>query len=119
MWNVKQYYYSNYPQTVVVLIETLWNVKKQEHLPGQGNQDRINRNIVECKDVPVRITRTVVTVLIETLWNVKGYKGIVFKCRINVLIETLWNVKLYALIVDDVNAFVLIETLRNVKSGSL
>ena len=34
-------------------------------------------------------------VLIETLWNVNGYKGIVFKCRINVLIETLWNVNYF------------------------
>ena len=56
---------------VSVLIETLWNVKKER---------RVTKNEYDW-------------VLIETLWNVKLYnsrKGIWSNV---VLIETLWNVK--------------------------
>ena len=34
---------------VLVLIETLWNVKAVSSLPEYGFQIRINRNIMECK----------------------------------------------------------------------
>ena len=76
---------------------------------------RINRNIVECKEMPhTRITASRTTVLIETLWNVKyceKREGMLYlsinrnivECKAVgiyqqfnselVLIETLWNVK--------------------------
>ena len=55
---------------------------------------RINRNIMECKDRWPDISSSFIAVLIETLWNVKDglYNGSVW-CE-TVLIETLWNVKL-------------------------
>ena len=79
---------------MVVLIETLWNVKKEKPSPENEPEE----------------------VLIETLWNVK--KG-VFKWdlyRNVVLIETLWNVKLYRCRFPLWRADVLIETLWNVKT---
>ena len=76
-----------------VLIETLWNVKYNAKFKGLRKNNRINRNIVECKgryQSPGayrihRINRNIVEckaalkkqcfnpiyVLIETLWNVK------------------------------------------------
>ena len=56
---------------VIVLIETLWNVK----------EDIQNQILHECK------------VLIETLWNVKEEKNLLVVFQLEVLIETLWNVK--------------------------
>ena len=55
----------------VVLIETLWNVKKE-------------CDVLWIDTVPV---------LIETLWNVKWITLIGKRDRPTVLIETLWNVK--------------------------
>ena len=56
---------------VVVLIETLWNVKTQN------------------KAIP----RKAGMVLIETLWNVKYVYCPAMRDYFTVLIETLWNVK--------------------------
>ena len=99
-----------------VLIETLWNVKKVGALIIFRNGSRINRNIVECKEITIhlhsehglRINRNIVeckdvrawhnltrcSVLIETLWNVKNACKEFKKYEYEVLIETLWNVKL-------------------------
>ena len=55
----------------MVLIETLWNVKKVE----------------KTEDVLASI------VLIETLWNVKEAQDVFQRSARSVLIETLWNVK--------------------------
>ena len=78
----------------LVLIETLWNVK-EETIPGcLRGQDRINRNIVECKDSSRAAKwHPATVVLIETLWNVKTEYSEVFTVGEIVLIETLWNVK--------------------------
>ena len=54
----------------VVLIETLWNVKKRNN-PIAIMRMGINRNIVECKGFRLFVIRGVTFVLIETLWNVK------------------------------------------------
>ena len=54
-----------------VLIETLWNVKFFHHYGGKPRHNRINRNIMECKDVINEEQAETVRVLIETLWNVK------------------------------------------------
>ena len=56
------------------LIETLWNVNfvaklKRPSLLG------INRNIVECKFVIMRIHMSTLIELIETLWNVNNAKA--------------------------------------------
>ena len=79
-------------------------------------QERINRNIVECKDNGAdNDSERASSVLIETLWNVKRLLMItvctphscinrnIVECKvqkwvpkhshIDVLIETLWNVK--------------------------
>ena len=99
-----------------VLIETLWNVKKVGALIIFRNGSRINRNIVECKEITIhlhsehglRINRNIVEcketgvltqpvnpgVLIETLWNVKMCSTYSAQPLLTVLIETLWNVKL-------------------------
>ena len=61
--------------SLLVLIETLWNVKKHRHL---------NRSYHK-------------PVLIETLWNVKFLQRITRLLQIRVLIETLWNVKSHGL----------------------
>ena len=79
---------------------------------------RINRNIVECKELSVSFYAQHCLVLIETLWNVKVYQSTaefgnlvrinrnIVECKVasgytklesdSVLIETLWNVKAYA-----------------------
>ena len=54
---------------------------------------RINRNIVECKDIPVCTFDVEFWVLIETLWNVKLNITLADAQYAEVLIETLWNVK--------------------------
>ena len=53
----------------------------------------INRNILECKGLQIRPLQSTMRVLIETYWNVK--KSIYTKSmnRPLVLIETYWNVK--------------------------
>ena len=56
---------------LLVLIETLWNVKIKNLL----------------------VKNTLQTVLIETLWNVKIKNLLVKNTLQTVLIETLWNVK--------------------------
>ena len=80
---------------MLVLIETLWNVKGKTVLPLVCKATRINRNIVECKvEKTDFFTAPASTVLIETLWNVKfGVSGSASAFR-SVLIETLWNVKI-------------------------
>ena len=64
-----------------VLIETLWNVKVEQDNISRLRSDRINRNIVECKDVLYVCHEHLSFVLIETLWNVK-----IFPCALPVLV---------------------------------
>ena len=59
------------PVHILVLIETLWNVKFQTGF---------------CRSY-------LVSVLIETLWNVKSDMAELMAGEEAVLIETLWNVK--------------------------
>ena len=60
-------------RVLLVLIETLWNVKiVPSGKPGNS-----------------------AIVLIETLWNVKQFSYLQCKFCKNVLIETLWNVKVF------------------------
>ena len=100
---------------ILVLIETLWNVKQNRHLDAAWKAS-INRNIVECKDGQLLYRHFVYYgVLIETLWNVKlaiaraiwnvvsGINRNIVECKVRnqhrictgrpVLIETLWIVK--------------------------
>ena len=44
---------NNNKNLIKVLIETLWNVKKQGSSRRIKDDQSINRNIVECKDVQV------------------------------------------------------------------
>ena len=53
-----------------VLIETLWNVNLDSLNTKYPLENRINRNIVECKYIYTRSTFLWCIVLIETLWNV-------------------------------------------------
>ena len=57
-------------------------------------QQRINRNIVECKVANIANALHTTPVLIETLWNVKYAAPLRSDENAIVLIETLWNVKL-------------------------
>ena len=73
MWNVKLSAILDSSSSILVLIETLWNVKST--VCGQSGDGvcRINRNIVECKVPCGDMADTGVPVLIETLWNVKFF----------------------------------------------
>ena len=72
LWNVKLSVRYENAYEVIVLIETLWNVKRRVDYMQFIPENRINRNIVECKDESERLLRIQTQdVLIETLWNVK------------------------------------------------
>ena len=93
LWNVKMdINEANFIPTAV-LIETLWNVKSVNPLCCFISLRRINRNIVECKDIFLENFEGIICVLIETLWNVKKNESAKLKMQVMVLIETLWNVK--------------------------
>ena len=63
--------YSGSKWNVVVLIETLWNVKCKKVVLSWIFFSSINRNIVECKGLSIPFPCSHRNVLIETLWNVK------------------------------------------------
>ena len=50
LWNVKGSAECKYRRYIIVLIETLWNVKAHKRRKRILRKNRINRNIVECKD---------------------------------------------------------------------
>ena len=62
---------NNHSMLYHVLIETLWNVKKDRQVIFMDADFSINRNIVECKDPCYTFPNSLIRVLIETLWNVK------------------------------------------------
>ena len=141
LWNVKSSHISILVLVSVVLIETLWNVKFLRSCTISVWWCRINRNIVECKDIWLVCAVGCAKVLIETLWNVKRLNNIVIssfffsinrnivECKdvnswryrrsLCVLIETLWNVKRILPSFSFNPASVLIETLWNVKQQYL
>ena len=55
-----------------VLIDTLWNVKKDRLSKYHYFQYRINRYTMECKGVYRIVAASQIVVLIDTLWNVKA-----------------------------------------------
>ena len=63
-----------------VLIETQWNVKKNETHNREETVGSINRNIVECKDTLTTRNKKSIKVLIETQWNVKYSHGYWIEC---------------------------------------
>ena len=93
LWNVKILWVLRHIRCWHVLIETLWNVKNYPGHWWNPRSRRINRNIVECKDIFLQVHLEDIFVLIETLWNVKKMKQELRKQPYKVLIETLWNVK--------------------------
>ena len=120
-----------------VLIETSWNVK----INGKTKAAitiRINRNIVECKAIPLCHRQIPGIVLIETSWNVKEERPVlrqsllhsinrnIVECKgrwdyefngyLEVLIETSWNVKNFLFVDRSIVRMVLIETSWNVKN---
>ena len=98
MWNVKIERPDGICNFAPVLIETLWNVKVVIDAVQWTGKNRINRNIVECKESNHgKSPENVDFVLIETLWNVKEYTFNEIFPSATVLIETLWNVKVYLL----------------------
>ena len=101
---------------MLVLIETLWNVKCMTDESFGGNVSGFNRNIVECKDSrkldtrteSYRFNRNIVECKVEFITNLeiarlsfnrnivecKGENMVLSRSRVFlVLIETLWNVK--------------------------
>ena len=62
------------------------------HLTFAFVENRINRNIVECKFDSQIDALEKYCELIETLWNVNWGANAYAKKRISELIETLWNV---------------------------
>ena len=93
LWNVKFRFCVIQSRFICVLIETLWNVKGVMNLAAASGEDRINRNIVECKVSYTAAAIQALLVLIETLWNVKVLRRLPESETSPVLIETLWNVK--------------------------
>ena len=50
-WNVKKNLFTKYSCPRPVLIETYWNVKYPSRIQKGVSLRRINRNILECKDL--------------------------------------------------------------------
>ena len=69
--------------------------KERVFFPVSRSFQRINRNILECKEEKSSIFKKLVLVLIETYWNVKEDVQLFMKRLRKVLIETYWNVKFY------------------------
>ena len=70
-WNVKIFGVLPSLPAARVLIETYWNVKDCYGRIETGRGTRINRNILECKDLIDDQVDMPGSVLIETYWNVK------------------------------------------------
>ena len=60
---------------------------------GRRDQERFNRYIVECKEVPLAKPQASSIDLIDTLWNVKFVSVLARSNSLLDLIDTLWNVK--------------------------
>ena len=75
-----------------VLIETLWNVKKDTSL-GASADESINRNIVECKAQPCNMYAHLLSSINRNIVECKEYTKREQQELLEVLIETLWNVK--------------------------
>ena len=73
LWNVKSISIRFGLNVLSVLIETLWNVKNPAGNRVGDCAVRINRNIVECKGILDTFLLVRRIVLIETLWNVKFF----------------------------------------------
>ena len=105
MWNVKIESASAASPALDVLIETLWNVKCRYSEGNTKKEERINRNIVECKGDPdVRYT-TEENRINRNIVECKGGKEFWHFLNHRVLIETLWNVKSKAVFVCPAVAF--------------
>ena len=94
LWNVKAEDNESNIVEESVEIDTLWNVK----IPAKSSIKRIdlcrNRYIVECKVLFSISCISDLFVEIDTLWNVKcSMRGQGKRCLI-VEIDTLWNVKI-------------------------
>ena len=57
--------------------------------------NRINRTILECKEILIVVSIWIYFVLIEPYWNVKAAKYAKAYSARMVLIEPYWNVKTY------------------------
>ena len=114
LWNVNNGESIDVFTPADVLIETLWNVNKFAKRTLWTSENRINRNIVECKWIMQRYRLWLSYVLIETLWNVNVYEPYTGGQPSPVLIETLWNVNITYDSKFLLQTSVLIETLWNV-----
>ena len=79
----------------MVLIETYWNVKRDQGLlllPSAG----INRNILECKEKKRIFLSVRVDCINRNILECKDYTNTDRTLRITVLIETYWNVKTHS-----------------------
>ena len=84
-----------------VLIETLWNVKKVGALIIFRNGSRINRNIVECKEITIhlhsehglRINRNIVECKDVRAWHnltsVDGINRNIVECKVGIALTCL------------------------------
>ena len=98
LWNVNEYLLRySYPSNHV-LIETLWNVNEIKLFVCIKLQKRINRNIVECKFVLIRIGTIYRFRINRNIVECKLKPSMVFNPTVFVLIETLWNVNSYRML---------------------
>ena len=80
------------------MVDKIWY--NMEELIGGSEERGINRNILECKVLPLSFLPGGRSVLIETYWNVKKITSIPCRPLNLVLIETYWNVKKYTQTAD-------------------
>ena len=92
LWNVKSSVLTPIRSGKAVLIETLWNVKLVKYIIGNV-APRINRNIVECKVRFCCRTNKACSCINRNSVECKDRTRQPHKQALFVLIETLWNVK--------------------------
>ena len=77
---------------------------------------RINRNILECKDEKTADCRTYIIVLIETYWNVKFFRRPLFRRNRDRINRNILECKVSSFDFHRWLLAVLIETYWNVKA---
>ena len=81
--------------SIIVLIDTWWNVNPFKLITLITLKARFNRYMVECKSAIVaRSSIAASCVLIDTWWNVNSLDDLLKEDKKKVLIDTWWNVNI-------------------------
>ena len=93
LWNVKNDFNVSISFCITVLIETLWNVKNAKFVVYNDGALGINRNIVECKVFQVLLLRLSWRSINRNIVECKVVNNKNLRPLLPVLIKPLWNVK--------------------------